>query len=185
MPDESSRPPRYIVQDRLSSLQFSIPGRRNWPVVIFVGIWLVGWAAGEVTVSVIILGQLPGLSGDGLFLLFWLALWTVGGAAAIRAWLRALASKEIVSVDAETLSVKQAVAGIGRRKEYAAAYVDNLRVEPYYGSSSGQSSGHCLAFDYGGDTVRFGTNLNEAEAEQVLALIRSRFPDLTKGVEGA
>lgn len=182
MPDESPRPRRYIVEDRLSSLRFSIKGRKNWPVVIFLGVWLAGWAAGEVTVSVIILGQLPDLSGEHLFLLFWLAFWTVGGALALRTWLRALAGKEIVEVDAYAIAIRQAVLGMGRRKEYAAAYVDNLRVEPYYSSSSGSAPGHCLAFDYVRDTVRFGTSLNKAEAEQVLALIGSRFPDLTKGV---
>lgn len=183
MPDKQSRRSRYTVEDSLSSLRFAIKGRRNWPVVIFLGIWLLGWAAGEVTVTVILLGQLPDLSGDGWFLLFWLTFWTVGGALALRTWLRALAGREIVEVDALTLSVKQSVLGIGRRKEYAAPYVDSLRVEPYHSSSSAVPPGHCLAFDYGEDTVRFGTTLNKADAEEILALIRSRFPDLTKDVD--
>ncbi len=182
MPDERPRRSRYIVEDHLSSLRFIIKGRKNWPIVIFLGIWLIGWGVGEVVVAGILFSSLPDLSGDNWFLVFWLTFWTAGGAGALHGWFQAFTSREIVDVNAETLSIKQSVLGIGRRREYAAPYVDNLRIAPNYKSSSGRS-GHCLTFNYGGDVVQWGASLSKAEAEEMLALIQSRFPDLTKGVE--
>ncbi|MGB9593008.1 MAG: hypothetical protein ACPL7R_02580, partial [Anaerolineae bacterium] len=68
--------PRYAVEDTFTALRITIPARRNWLLVLFLGFWLGGWATGEVVVGALLLrGQTPDV-GEGagmLFMAFWLA----------------------------------------------------------------------------------------------------------------
>lgn len=183
---------RYDIRDDFATLRITIPARRSWFTVLFLGFWLMGWATGEVIVGGILLrgilatlgGQTPDVAEGGgmLFLGVWLAFWTVGGAFALVTWLWNLAGKETVLIDGEALTIYRTVFGLGRARRYAAAYVDRLRVSEDSGDSQGASSGG-LAFDYGGETARFGAGLPPTEARDVWARIADRFPALTRGPE--
>lgn len=183
---------RYDIRDDFATLRIAIPAPRSWLLILFLGFWLTGWAAGEIIVGGLFLrgilamlsGQTPDI-GEGAGMLFmgvWLALWTVGGGFALVTWLWNLAGKETVLVDGEALTIYRTVFGIGTAKRYAAAYVDRLRASEDSADSQGPWSGG-LAFDYGGKTVRFGAGLTPAEARDVLARIADRFPALTRGLE--
>lgn len=183
---------RYKIRDDFATLRITIPARRSWFTILFLGFWLMGWAAGEIIVGGMLLrgvlamvrGQTPDL-GEGagmLFMVLWLAFWTFGGAFALVTWLWNLAGKETVLIDGEALTIYRTVFGVGTAKRYAAAYVDRLRVAEESGDAQGPWSGG-LAFDYDGKTVRFGAGLAPAEAREVLARIADRFPALTRGLE--
>jgi hypothetical protein len=187
--------PRYRIEDDFTTLRITIPARRNWPIILFLGVWLMGWAVGEVFVGATLFGglyavltgqpqaadALGGQSG-GLFMIVWLTLWTAGGGFALFTWLWNVAGKEIAFVDGDSLTIKKAVLGVGRSRRYAAAYVDRLRASGTQGDTQVPWTGG-LTFDYGGSTVQFGAGLNQAEARQVLERIADRFPSLTRGVE--
>ncbi len=184
--------PRYTIEDSFAALRITIPARRNWLVILFLGFWLGGWATGELFagatlvrgLAAILSGRVPdiGSAAGTLFIAIWLALWTVGGGFALLIWLWNLAGKEVVVIDGESLTIQKTVLGIGPRKQYEAAYVDRLRVSEDYGGSQGPWAG-ALTFDYGGSTVRFGAGLTPVEARDVLARIADRFPSLTRGLE--
>lgn len=192
MASDVPRASRYAIRDDFATLRITIPARRNWFTVLFLGFWLTGWAAGEIIVGGMLVrgvlamlrGQAPdfGVGAGMLFMLIWLAFWTFGGAFALVTWLWNLAGKETVLIDGEALTIYKTVLGLGPAKRYDAAYVDRLRVAEESGDSQGPWSGG-LAFDYGGKTVRFGAGLTPAEARDVLARIADRFPALTRGVE--
>lgn len=193
---------RHFTRDEGSSLTVIIPSPKNYVTLVILGFWLVGWTFGEVMAggiliagiiqllskpSEISLGSMAGLSGGGLFMLVWLTLWTIGGAFAIYTFLWQLMGKEIVEVSYETIKIQRAVAGLGRKREYLATYIKDLRVSPLAADSNypfGWSrasnfyglSGGLLAFDYGAKTFRFGSGVDEAEAKQILEKIVSRFP---------
>jgi len=184
--------PRYTVEDTFAALRITIPARRNWPVVLFLGFWLGGWAIGEVIVGALLLrdvlallnGQTPdtGQGAGMLFMALWLTLWTLGGGFALVTWLWNLAGKEVVVIDGESLTLWKAVFGVGPSRRYEAAYVDRLRASGGSDGSQGPWSGG-LAFDYAGSTVRFGAGLTPDEARDLVALIGDRFPSLTRGPE--
>ena len=188
--------PRYTVEDNFAALRVVIPARRSWALILFLGFWLTGWAAGEFFVgAMLIRGAIGLITGDpqaagdtggaigGTFMAVWLLLWTVGGGFALITWLWNVAGKEIVSVDSDALTIQKTVFGIGLSKRYATAYVDRLRATGEQGDTQGPWSGG-LGFDYGGGAVQFGAGLSQAEAKEVLERIADRFPSLTRGLDG-
>ncbi len=90
----------------------------------FLGIWLIGWIVGETFALWLagagawsfLTGQPPGAGHEpvslgiaivgGLFLFFWLSLWTVGGIAAIWEFLRLLCGKDRIEVTADGVRIE-------------------------------------------------------------------------------
>ncbi|MDS4026800.1 MAG: hypothetical protein RKO25_07440 [Candidatus Contendobacter sp.] len=152
--------------------------------MLFLPIWLVGWAFGEVMATAALLT--PGTDANKLFLGVWLCMWTLGGFFAIFALAWMIAGREIVSVNGQDLVHVRTVSGISRSKEYTLSAVSNLRASPQQFSLSNQDadfeywglSGGSIAFDYGKSTHRFGAGLNDAEAEHVVSSLKKRFGNL-------
>ena len=49
---------RYKVEQTAKETIISIPSRKNWFIILFVGFWLIGWAIGEISVMFPILAAL-------------------------------------------------------------------------------------------------------------------------------
>jgi hypothetical protein len=43
--------PRYTLEHTADGIRASVPSRKNWFVIIFLGIWLCGWFAGSYRIS--------------------------------------------------------------------------------------------------------------------------------------
>jgi hypothetical protein len=192
---------RHEIQDDGSSLKILIPSRKNYFAMFFLGFWLIGWAFGEVMVGGMLIAGIvgllfnspeiskvgaAGLSGGGLFMFAWLAIWTAGGGFALYTFFWQLAGKEIIEVGNNSIKIQRAIFGMGRVKEYLSTHIKDLRVSPLsmdnniFGMSRATqfwgTTGGLLAFDYGAQTFRFGGGADEAESKQVLEKIVSRFP---------
>jgi hypothetical protein len=184
---------RATISESPDGLLISIPAKKNWPVIIFLGFWLMGWLLGEVTVIFQMLrghlshganltGRVPANVGVRLFLMVWVTGWTIGGAFAIATWLWNLAGFEKVLLGTSTLTTRREVLGIGPSKEYELGSVSNLRVNmgasnvSYRRSSFQIFSGNSgtIAFDYGAKTFHFGMGLDEGEAQQIIERLESR-----------
>lgn len=166
------------VEESPEGLRIVIPSKGSWFKVLFLSVWLCGWAAGEVTVAATLLGLLPSARGSpGLgaraFLLFWLTLWTFGGAAAINVWVWNVCGKEIVLLDGTTLSLSRRPIPLPKDRRFDWAQVRALRVSPSPRRPNNVYSG-VVAFDYGAETVRFGDGLDEAEAQMVIDHLQTR-----------
>ncbi len=186
------KPPvaRSTASESPDGLLIIIPAKKNWFLMLFLGFWLMGWLFGEVAVlHQVIRGQSShwatanqnGPIGLNVFLFGWLGLWTVGGGLAIITWLWNLVGVEKILIGPLTLMMKREVLGIGPTREYELASVNNLRINMGLSNSRFQMSplqllnGGTIAFDYGAKTFHFGVGLDEAEAGQILARIRSRY----------
>lgn len=125
-------------------------------------------------------GEVP--AGEEGLMLAWLGVWTVSGLAAILALQWQIMGKEIVTVHELTIKTRGEGGGIGFPKEYALHEMANLRVEqprfsPFDVSASFQLwgiGGGEIAFESGGKTQRFGTGLDEAEAKQIVDVLKRR-----------
>ena len=59
MPPVKPLAPRHYSEDVGNKLVITIPSRKNWFIIIFLGIWLTGWtfggimAGGSIIVSII------------------------------------------------------------------------------------------------------------------------------------
>ncbi|MEO8306956.1 MAG: hypothetical protein ABI616_02825 [Pseudomonadota bacterium] len=169
-----------MVEDALS-ITATIPSRKHWFLILFLGAWLCGWFVGEIMVPLTFFDERSG-APVRLFSITWLAAWTIGGVAAIYTFAWSLAGREIVTLDQSCLSIKKELFRIGRLKEYALEHVTNLRAAPApYNPRDPRSAlqfwgvgGGLAAFDYGSATVRFGAALEEGEAGALVTTFKER-----------
>ena len=171
---------RVTVSEEAGALRFVIPAGRHWFMTLFLPFWLLGWAWGEVTVlSKLIEG---GTGAPTVFLWSWLGAWTVGGLWTIYTLAWNAVGRELVVVDGSTFVLRREILGVGRSKEFDCAQVRGLRASREtvsYGSEGGWVRTRNLAFDYGARTCRFGEGLDEAEAQQLVEMVKQRYPVLT------
>ena len=164
-------------------LTISIPSRRQWFQILFLGFWLCGWAAGELSaISELFLFH-NGTQEADHFLLLWLFGWTVGGLFAMTTLLWQLAGKEIAEISGLGIKLSHRVWGLRWSQQYAAADIQDLRVSPQPITRHRRSSslyywgltGGVIAFDYGAKTIRFGSGVDEAEAKQIVKTIQQHY----------
>lgn len=156
-------------------LMIMIPSPSNIFGVVFLSLWLVAWAIGEVFVSrQLITGQMT----INRFDIGWLVGWTVFGVVAIYAWLWMVRGKEFVRVTPERIGIRRSVWSHGVERQYEAAHISGWRLiivpRSFWSdddSPSAFSNNGPLAFDYGERTVRFGQGLRDEEAAEILATI--------------
>jgi hypothetical protein len=161
-----------------------IPTRKHWLVILFLGVWLCGWAAAEVAVIRQLLR--PGGGPPVAFLLFWLTGWTLGGGWALGTLLWQLAGREILSVENGQLIYRIELFSLSRTREFAGDQIARLRavdyapnllsqqaawMPPLFGSGMGP-----IAFDYGAKSYRVGQSLDESEAPKLVEMLLSRLP---------
>lgn len=186
----------YDLQDEGSSLRLVTRPPRVWCSMLFLIVWLGGWALGEYfALSSLIQQILPLLSGETtinqvqwmptIFLIFWLTLWTFGGLLALWNVIWPLFGREITTIDHEGISIQKAVLGIGPRKHYDGAWIDNLHSSRTIDPNRERSipfktfklwTQANLVFEYNGQIVNFGVGLEADHARNIETAIYSRFP---------
>jgi len=166
------------IEETPESLRIVMPVPRAGCVAVFLGVWLTGWLFGEVS-AIGALFQMGSLLNPGaLFLVVWLTGWTAGGAVAAGVLAMTLGGLEIVTFTDAEVDRRAEAFGRGLNWRFEMADVTNLRKTA---DTNGAKS--FISFDYRGKTVRFGTGLNETEAERAVQAAWSRFPRLMPRVE--
>ena len=152
--------------------------------VVFLGVWILGWAVGEVVGLALFGGLLavqvagvfgtalsfaPRLAPDGsapfflLGLLVWLTLWTVGGVGALTHFLRSLAGQDRVAVSSTGLEIERRAGPFRRQRTIPHSALRRIRLREAM-----------LVADTAGGTVdvtNFGTR---GDREALLAWLRER-----------
>lgn len=156
-----------------SGIEIEIPSDKNVLALVFFSAWMVAWAAGERSAIRTVFGHgTP--AGINLFMLGWLAMWTLGGVWVVRAILWMGFGREIVRVHHDELTLSSTIFGLGKSREYDLAQVKRLRVAPDTTQPNARAframypAGGLISFDYGAETVRFGGAIDEAEAALIV-----------------
>ena len=172
--------PKASVEETSRGLEVSIPARRNVFITLFLGLWLCGWAVGEIMVPTSFFAK--DASGPAVpFVAAWFAMWTLGGGFAIYAFFWSLVGRERIVLSPATLSIQRELFGMGRVREYELVHVRDLRVAPsVYNPGDFRAGlqfwgvgGGIIAFDHGATTIRFGAGLEEGEAKSIVERMRS------------
>lgn len=172
------------IQDNFTEIQITIPVKRHWFTILFIGAWLGGWLIGE-SFAIAAVTNLFGDNPAGLFILFWLIAWTVAGFFVFRAFLWMLKGKEIITVGQGRLSIARKGVLFSRPKVYDLNEVKNLRVqedktdigEIFSGRRSDLGPfklGGKIRFEYGLKTVKIANGIDEAEARFIIDKLKER-----------
>ena len=179
---ESPYAGRAIIQDNFDHVVITIPAKKNWFIIIFVGFWMCGWFFGETMASGSIFRG--NFGGDNAFEIFWLCGWTVGGIFALNMLLWNLIGKEIVTVYPGTITVRRTGTIFFSNKTYDLNEAKHFRAEQnyyqdnYWGNRSGNSflgqNNGTIKFEYGMKTIKFADSMDEAEGNYILDILKSK-----------
>ncbi|MBT8145832.1 MAG: hypothetical protein KJN90_03215 [Gammaproteobacteria bacterium] len=172
--------PRFSIGLRLDSGQtggnfFSLPFRRS-PLLILVSFgFLAAFSIPYFTMG----GFLAGPEDDSLFSLvfllfslFWLLGWSVGVFVLLAVFLLISFGKEVLQIRPGWMKIRIEVLRLGIGMEFRAEGIENLRLVPAVMEQEDQDSGLAwradhMAFDYGGETFRFGSAIDQALATRI------------------
>jgi hypothetical protein len=130
-------------------------------------------------------GFIGGHIGIGnLFLLFWLCGWTVGGFFAIKTLLWNLKGKEIINMGQGYLSIARKGLLFSKTKTYDLKEAKKFRSQEETNDFSAFRGGRrnnlvafyangTIRFDYGLQTVKFASGIDEAEANYILDKLKT------------
>ena len=170
---------RAVIEQSGAGLRITIPAETRLFTTAFLGLWMIGWVFGEVTVVHQLFYGLPESrfpAPASFFLLAWLALWTLGGGWCVATLLWNASGKEIIELNSMTLKRIKQIPIFSRSREYKVANIANLRPAPpmptsWYDEqdlSSLTFKEGAITFDYGRATYHLGTGLDEADAKYVI-----------------
>jgi hypothetical protein len=169
--------PRYTIADQGDRLKIIIPGRR--PILGIVA---------SVVIVLILVFMLRALAAENqLAEVPWLVILVLAGAVFFFSYnlLGNVIGREVIVVEAQRLSVRYEVVSVGRTREYLAEHILDLRalseLQPALRLQHAMFSPwglkvYSMAFDYGARTYYLGSGATEAEAKQIVAAIKNRFP---------
>ncbi len=160
-----------------------IASERHVWLLAFLPFWLAGWTAGGVFLLIELLRGQP--TGGATFSIIWLVFWAGAWAFATYAWLWTAFGKEVIGIASGVLTIKRDVFGRGPKKAFPAHEILNIRPIGFFGRmmtwEGGLAywglTGGTVAFDWRGRTHRFGIQLEEHEARDLVELLRPCLPE--------
>jgi hypothetical protein len=175
--------PRAVLSETPAGCEISVPVRREWWGIGFLPVWLAGWAVGWGAAFLgIVFG---GSDAPRLFLIPWLIGWTGAGAMAFSWWMWLVSGREVVIIDGVRLRMRREVRWFARERQYELAAVSRLRFSPPVTPDANFAQAFpllafsgSLAFDAAGETRRFGMQIEEDEANELVRQIVERWPTL-------
>jgi hypothetical protein len=180
--------PRAVTASIPGGIRVAVQTPKKLFALIFLPVWLTGWAFGEAVAIRTLLGagsaQFSRPTPTG-FLAVWLLIWTVGGALVLASFLWMAFGRETLEISGGTLRVRREAVRIGRTWSYDLAHVRNVRWSPapfnpfswnaslrHWGFGNG-----VVGFDYGASTVRVLPGLEEAEANGIISALQTYVGD--------
>jgi len=171
---------RHLIEMLDGVEQVRLPMRRNWFVLAFLPLWLIGWTAGGMVAiwQVVTTGE-P-------FLIIWLCGWAVGWAFAFSALAAQIWGAEIIRASLTDLEVSKGAGVLRRTWRYRADTIRHLAscepVRDLWRMSDMQTpiwmrnrSG-AVKFDYGAETIFIAAGVDEPEGRVIARWLALRLP---------
>lgn len=171
--------PKHKTEDRVDMLVISVPTLKIWPVIFVFGIWSLMW----ITVA---LGLMFTISSDGLdagFVIPWIIL----GVFIFYGLLWQLFGREEIQVTNKSITISYIVIGYKRSREYLAEHIKDLDLARVNAKEFMMPRGPwnmrkfgSISFDYGAETFKFASSIDDAEAKQIIREIQQKYPQYKK-----
>lgn len=160
---------RITIRETDDGLGIHNPSHRQMPLILFLLLWLGGWAFGEFfALSQIFSGGGP--FGVDLFLLFWVTFWTLGGALAWWFVLWQLFGVEQLFITSGAVVREAGLWRLRRRRVYPLGSVSEFELAAVPVRQN--SFNHAITFKADGKSRGFGIGMSPDEAEAALDAIR-------------
>ncbi len=166
----------------VTGAEIHIRAKREWGSLLFIPVWLAFWTFGGITAMKWVLH--PGPSTPRAFISLWLVGWLFGESWALYSWFWTAFGEEVVRVKEASLILRRDVLGFGRDRSFPIGSLKDLRARgifptnSYWGDYMSQMKlgGGTVAVDTQGKTVRFGIQLTEPEAQEVVEALKPWLP---------
>lgn len=166
----------------LSGAELHILAKKDWGSLIFTPVWLAFWTVGGIMAMKWLIH--PGPSTPRAFLALWLAIWLLAEVWVIYWWLWTAFGKEIVTIREGTLGIRRDILGYGRTRSFPIGSVRNLRASGLFPSNSYwdnyliqlKLAGGTVGFEVQGQVKKFGIQLTEPEAQDVVRELKPYLP---------
>lgn len=195
--------PGYVVtENRDGKFRLAFPIQSQSYYWWFIGIVLLIWIPLEVAaIAAVVDGRTPAgaefwffgtesrTATNPYFMVYWLIGSTIGGLILLGFLACGFFGKEIIELDAQTLTRHKRILGLGRSRTYRVAAISELRSAAYLPPESPgyvayqwhfplsfRNGGIC--FDYGRATHFLGSGLDEEESRYVIEEMRKRVKSL-------
>lgn len=172
------------IEKTINGINISVPSKKNWFLLLFSSIWLIGWLVGFMfTFGMIFLRDINDDISSSLFIYFWLFMWTVGGLFIIFILLWGYFGKETFTTENNYVKFEKTVFGIGKKAKFEKTELRNFRTNInensnwFYGNQMvmyGLGPGN-IKFDYGLKSYSFAAAVDEAEANYIVGLLKEIF----------
>lgn len=171
---------RAEINELSQGIEISIPARKNWAIIGFSAFWFLGWCISEVVVSFLVITSI--IKGSpNWFVIFWLGFWSFGGVNVFQGLMWSLIGKELITIRLGRLTLDRAGLLFSKSKVYDLKEVRNIRVQLLDNNQSARRLGTLkigengiIRFDYGLMTVGFGGDLDEAEANYIIEILKRK-----------
>jgi hypothetical protein len=162
----------------VSGVEFHIFAKKDWGALILTPVWLAFWTLGGISAMKWVIH--PGPSTSRSFICLWLVGWLLGEVWAVYSWLWTAVGKEIVTVREGALNIKRHILGYGWTRSFSIGSIANLHASGFFPSNSYwgnylvqlKLAGGTVSFDVQGQTKKFGIQLTESEAQEVVQELR-------------
>jgi hypothetical protein len=162
-------------------LEVRIAARKQWWPLVFLPFWWTLWTlCGIFAIVTLVSGGAEEASG---FLLLWLCGWFAGWVMAAFFWFWMMFGREVIRANRDNLTVAYELFGKQRARSYRSTEITNLRAAGVFGALEKNASaqfgigGGTIAFDTGNKAVRFGNQLEEAEARSIVERFGRYLPE--------
>lgn len=169
-----SSPDRITIRETADGLGVHVPSVKQVFALLFVMVWLVGWAAGEwFALSEI---ARNGIGVSSAFLIFWVTIWTIGGAAALFSVLWQLFGSERLFITAGAVVTDWGFGPFRFKKVWAPGEATKFRKAESTMRKGRLVAGRGIAYEAGGGMRSFGASLDPDEVQFVLEAIGRHLP---------
>jgi len=164
---------KLAIEELAGTLEIKISPTKlsDLPTGVFLFIWLIGWAFGEVfALTTLFASNTPWFVM--LFLIVWLTGWTMGGAFAIAHLVRLIGGRERIELGRGMLRVSKGFVLFKLDKQYDTFRITDLHVMPKNDKKWNLLNSGVIQFKYEEKDIRFGNNLSPEERQKILNSLR-------------
>jgi len=147
-----------------------LPFKRSWIVILISGVFFAAFCIPYFTIGPFFSDMGSNNLFDlvfGLFSLFWLTGWTVGVVILGLLFLCTLLGRESLTISHGQVLLRLELLGLGVGASYKAQGIEDLRRESPDANTGTQWRGEHLAFDYSGETIAFGSDIDNVVAGEI------------------